>query len=80
MLQQIREVMTPNPVTLPGTTSVQDAARAMQDADRGDVVVIKHNQVCGIVTDLISSCGPWPRRRTRPPPPWPTSAVITYSP
>ena len=51
MAQQIRELMTPNPVALPGTASVHEAARAMWDADIGDVIVIEHNQVCGIVTD-----------------------------
>ena len=51
MAQQIRELMTPNPVALPGTTSVHEAARAMRDADIGNVIVIENNQVCGIVTD-----------------------------
>jgi CBS domain-containing protein len=51
MAQQIRELMTPNPVALPGTTSVHEAARAMRDAQIGDVIVIEHNEVCGIVTD-----------------------------
>ena len=51
MAQQIRELMTSNPVVLPGTASVHEAARAMRDAQIGDVVVIEHNQVCGIVTD-----------------------------
>ena len=51
MPQRIHDVMTPNPVTLPGTTSVQDAARAMRDQAIGDVIVIEHNQVCGIITD-----------------------------
>jgi CBS domain-containing protein len=51
MVQQIRELMTPNPVALPGTASVHEAARAMRDADIGDVIVIEHNRVCGIVTD-----------------------------
>jgi CBS domain-containing protein len=51
MAQQIRELMTPNPVALPGTASVHEAACAMRDADIGDVIVIEHNQVCGIVTD-----------------------------
>jgi CBS domain-containing protein len=51
MAQQIRELMTPNPVALPGTASVHEAARAMRDADIGDVIVIENNQVCGIVTD-----------------------------
>ena len=51
MAQQIREIMTPTPVALPGTASVHEAARAMRDADIGDVMVIEHNQLCGIVTD-----------------------------
>jgi CBS domain-containing protein len=51
MAQQIRELMTPNPVGLPGTASVHEAARAMRDAQIGDVIVFENNQVCGIVTD-----------------------------
>jgi CBS domain-containing protein len=51
MAQQIRELMTPNPVALPGTASVHEAARAMRDAQIGDVIVIENNEVCGIVTD-----------------------------
>jgi CBS domain-containing protein len=51
MAQQIRELMTPNPVALPGTASVHEAARAMRNAEIGDVIVIENNQVCGIVTD-----------------------------
>ena len=51
MAQQIRELMTPNPVVLPGTASVHEAARAMRDAQIGDVIVFENNQVCGIVTD-----------------------------
>ena len=51
MAQQIRELMTLNPVSMPDTASVQEAARAMRDQDIGDVIVIKHDQVCGIVTD-----------------------------
>jgi CBS domain-containing protein len=51
MAQQIRELMTPNPVALPGTASVHEAARAMRDAQIGDVIVIENNAVCGIVTD-----------------------------
>jgi CBS domain-containing protein len=51
MAQQIRELMTPNPVALPGTASVHEAATAMRDAQIGDVIVIENNKVCGIVTD-----------------------------
>jgi CBS domain-containing protein len=51
MAQHIRELMTPNPVSMPGTASVHEAARAMRDADIGDVIVIENHQVCGIITD-----------------------------
>jgi len=51
MAQHIRELMTPNPVSMSGTASVHEAARAMRDADIGDVIVIENNQVCGIITD-----------------------------
>jgi CBS domain-containing protein len=51
MAQHIREVMTPNPVSLPGTASVQEAARAMRDGDIGDVIVMENNRVYGMVTD-----------------------------
>ena len=51
MAQHIRELMTMNPVALPGPASVQEAARAMWDADIGAVIVIDNHQVGGIVTD-----------------------------
>jgi CBS domain-containing protein len=51
MAQQIRELMTLNPVALPGTASVHEAARAMRDTEIGDVIVLENNQICGIVTD-----------------------------
>jgi CBS domain-containing protein len=38
-------------VALPGTASVHEAARAMRDADIGDVIVIENERVCGIITD-----------------------------
>jgi CBS domain-containing protein len=47
----MRELMTPNPVALPGTASVHEAARARRDADMGEVIVIEHHRVCGMVTD-----------------------------
>ena len=52
MAQSIREVMTPNPVSLPRTATVADAARAMRESDVGPVLVTDENEmVCGIVTD-----------------------------
>lgn len=47
----LREAMTSNPVTLPSTASVTEAARAMRDGNIGDVVVKEGKEVCGIVTD-----------------------------
>lgn len=51
MPQRIHDVMTSHPVTLPGTASVQDAARTMREQAIGDVIVMENQQVCGIVTD-----------------------------
>jgi CBS domain-containing protein len=51
MAQIIRDVMTRDPVSIPAASSVADAARAMRDANIGDVIVLKDSQVCGILTD-----------------------------
>ena len=51
MAQVIRDVMSPNPVSIPAASSVAEAARAMRDANIGDVIVLKDSQVCGILTD-----------------------------
>jgi CBS domain-containing protein len=51
MPQRIHDVMTPHPVMLPCTASVQEAARTMREQAIGDVIVMEHQQVCGIVTD-----------------------------
>ena len=51
MAQLVRDVMTPNPVTLPAMASLVEAALAMRDFDVGDVLVLENGQVCGIVTD-----------------------------
>jgi CBS domain-containing protein len=47
----IREIMTPNPVTCDATTTIADAARRMRDDDIGDVLVTKDGALCGILTD-----------------------------
>ena len=41
MAQTIRDVMTPDPITLPTTALVSDAARLMRDRDIGTIVVVK---------------------------------------
>ena len=51
MAQKIRDVMTPNPITLPTDATATDAARAMRDSDVGNVLVTDGDKVCGIVTD-----------------------------
>jgi CBS domain-containing protein len=51
MAQQIRDVMTRNPVTLPATATAVDAAKAMRENNVGDVIVLEDNRICGIVTD-----------------------------
>ena len=43
--------MTTHPIALPVTSLVVDAARAMRDADIGDVIVVEDGCICGIVTD-----------------------------
>ena len=51
MAQRIRDVMTPNPRTLPTTASVVDAAQIMRDEDVGAVIVMDGGAIRGIVTD-----------------------------
>jgi CBS domain-containing protein len=47
----VQDVMTPDPITLPETASLVDAAQKMREAGIGDVVVLDDGAVCGIVTD-----------------------------
>jgi CBS domain-containing protein len=51
MGQKLREVMTPNPVTVSATANAVEAAKAMRDNDVGDVVVSDGDEVRGILTD-----------------------------
>ena len=51
MAKHIRDLMTPNPVTLSATLTLVDAAIAMRDFDVGAVIVLDNGQVCGIATD-----------------------------
>ena len=45
------DVMTPDPITLDATTSVADAAKAMEQRNVGDVIAMKDGTMCGVVTD-----------------------------
>lgn len=51
MAQDIRTVMTPDPVTVDANAALVDAASAMHDADVGDVIVTEDGAVAGILTD-----------------------------
>ena len=51
MHQIVREVMTPNPRTIGGTSTVIEAARVMRDHDIGDVLVLDGSRLAGILTD-----------------------------
>ncbi len=51
MAQTVRDVMTENLVTLPGSAPLADAARRMREADIGDVIVMANGGMCGVVTD-----------------------------
>ena len=47
----IRDVMTPEPVTVAATTTLEQAARHMRDAGIGNVIVREGEQITGILTD-----------------------------
>jgi CBS domain-containing protein len=51
MAGKVDEVMTHDPRTVAAGDTVVEAARAMRDGDVGDVVVVDHGRVSGIVTD-----------------------------
>lgn len=47
----IRDVMTPEPVTVATNTTLEQAARHMRDAGIGNVIVLEGEQITGILTD-----------------------------
>jgi CBS domain-containing protein len=49
--QSIKDVMHGNPVTLPVSAPVVEAARCMKEQDIGDVLVVDDGRLCGMVTD-----------------------------
>jgi CBS domain-containing protein len=51
MATSVREIMASNPICLPASAPLREAARAMRENDIGDVVVEKAGRLCGIVTD-----------------------------
>jgi CBS domain-containing protein len=51
MAQTVQEIMTRDPRTVNASDSIVDAARVMNEADIGDVIVVEGDQVKCIVTD-----------------------------
>jgi CBS domain-containing protein len=51
MADTVREVMTPDPVTMAGGFRLDDAARRMRDHHIGNVIVLDGVEVCGVLTD-----------------------------
>jgi CBS domain-containing protein len=49
--QKVREIMTPDPVTVQADQTIVEAARLMKQNDVGPVLVLDAGQVSGIVTD-----------------------------
>jgi CBS domain-containing protein len=51
MVQAVGDIMTPAPISLSTEATVRDAARYMRERNVGAIVVHRHGEVCGIVTD-----------------------------
>ena len=52
MARTLNDLMTPDPVTLPTTATLTEAAKLMAEQEIGDVVVLgDSSDVCGVVTD-----------------------------
>lgn len=49
--QHVRDVMTPQVVALPTTSTLTEAAQRMRDADVGDVLVVDDGILRGVLTD-----------------------------
>jgi CBS domain-containing protein len=58
MPDRVREVMTPNPISLDATATALDAANLMKTRDVGDVLVTRGNELYGVITDrdLVVRC------------------------
>lgn len=51
MNDRVRDLMTPDPATVPERTTVFEVAKIMRERDIGDVIVMTNGDVYGIVTD-----------------------------
>lgn len=48
---KLRDVMTPNPVTVEPSATLQEAARIMRDQDTGVVPIVEKGRPVGVITD-----------------------------
>jgi CBS domain-containing protein len=57
-VRNLKDIMTPRPVTLRADDTAATAARTMKERNIGDVLVMRDGQLCGIVTDrdLVLRC------------------------
>jgi CBS domain-containing protein len=51
MAQKVREIMAPEPVTLPLDAPLTEAARLMRDEEIGEVLITQDGSLCGLLTD-----------------------------
>ncbi|MGH2794790.1 MAG: CBS domain-containing protein [Actinomycetota bacterium] len=51
MSQLVKDVMTPDPITIDAKAPIAEAAQKMREADVGPLIVMKDGEVCGVVTD-----------------------------
>ncbi|HEY8492922.1 MAG TPA: CBS domain-containing protein [Myxococcota bacterium] len=56
--EQLRDLMTADPIVLDASATVAEAAKCMRDRDVGDVLVRRNGRLAGILTDrdLVVRC------------------------
>ena len=50
-MAKVRDVMTADPVSITGATSLAEASRIMRDRDIGALIVLEKEDVAGLITD-----------------------------
>lgn len=48
---QVQDVMSPDPVCVGGEATLRGVAYLMRERDVGDVLIVDHHQVTGVITD-----------------------------
>ncbi len=51
MAKSVRDIMTANPISMPASASIVEAAQRMRDNSIGSVLLEKDGKFCGLVTD-----------------------------